>query len=256
MKFTLYTAAAVLAYALAQAGALPSPQEAGAVASDTQAAPAEGSVYFAEEVEEADVQKRDSPEQHRGWQGDGKGRPFGGHSWKGMNQGNHGPMPDDDNVDLHQPDPTDADTASIVRRASQPKYTKINGIQYLVPPLSHWWESQDNGDGVNPVVGGNPNVRNFYNVKEQDGWPKGLRRRDAEDGHHGPPGGFGKSMGGQGQGGNGGPPAQGKGEWQGQHPDGPPGGMGGGNGHGEGGQPWKNHGGQGGQGHGPMADEE
>ncbi|KIW72618.1 hypothetical protein PV04_00801 [Phialophora macrospora] len=220
MKFTLYTAAAILAYALAQAGALPSPQEAGAVASDTQAAPAEKPVYYAEEMEEAD----------------------------------------DDNIDflpyVNQPDPTDAATASIVRRAPEPKFTKINGIQYIVAPLSHWWESQSNGDGVNPVVGGNPNVRNFYNVKEQDGWPKGLRRRDTDNGHYGPPGGFGKSMGGQGEGRNGGHPAQGKGEWQGQHPDGPPAGMGGGKEHGQDGQPWKNHGGQGGQGRGPMADDE
>ncbi|OCT46513.1 hypothetical protein CLCR_02081 [Cladophialophora carrionii] len=260
MKFTTYTAATILAYVLAQAGALPSPQDAGAVASDTPAAPVEEPMYYAEEVDEANVEKRDGAVQHKGWQGDGKARFFGGHNWKGMNQGNHGPMPDDDNIDptpyLDHPDPTVAAMASIVRRAPEPGFTKINGITYIQAPKFHWWEYQSNGDGLNPVVGGNPNVRSYKNVKEQDGYPKGLRRRDADDGHHGPPGGFGKAMGGQRQGGHDDHPAQGKGDGPGQRPGGPPGGMGGGSEHGPVGQPWKNHGGSGGRGRGPMADEE
>ncbi|EXJ64845.1 hypothetical protein A1O7_01183 [Cladophialophora yegresii CBS 114405] len=256
MKLTTYTVATILAYALAQAGALPSPQDAGTVASDTPAASTEEPMYYADE---ADLDKRDGPVQHKNWQIDGKARPFVGHNWKGMNQGNHGPMPDDDDLTpyLDHPDPTVAAMASIVRRAPEPGFTKINGINYIQAPKSHWWESQSNGDGLNPVVGGNPNIRSYFNVKEEVRLPKGLGKRGAaEDGHRGgPPAGFGHAMGGQGQGqgGHDGPPAGfGKGDGQGQHAGGPPGGIE----HGQGGQPWKNHGGEGFRGHGPMADEE
>ncbi|KIX93335.1 uncharacterized protein Z520_10978 [Fonsecaea multimorphosa CBS 102226] len=166
MKFTSTTAAAVLAFTLAQVGALPSPQANDGSVAASQSPPADTPIYY---VEDADVEKRDSQGQiHGSHSGEGHGE----HKWKGMGKGQHGPMPgeddDSDSVDLSplfdHPDP---EVQQIARRAIQA--TKF-----------HWWQQQgDTGKFMNIVVG-NPDVRPLANVKEQDLEPKEFKKRDPD----------------------------------------------------------------------------
>lgn len=109
MKFTAYTAAAILAFAFAQASALPSPQNVDTGVSENEPLPSDDPVYY---FDDAEIEKRDAPSQHKGQGsngGNGHGHGgqggHGGHSghggghggdWgqhQGMGQGQHGPMP-------------------------------------------------------------------------------------------------------------------------------------------------------------------
>ncbi|OQU99559.1 hypothetical protein CLAIMM_05170 [Cladophialophora immunda] len=229
MKFTSATAAAILAFTLAQVGALPSPQANDGSVAGSQAAPADVPIYYADE---SDVEKRDSQPQHQGQHGQhGQhgGQGHGEHKWKGMGQGKgkgqHGPMPDDDDsLDLtpllDHPDP---EVQQLTRRALQA--TKF-----------HWWQQQGNNDKFMKIVVGNPNVRPIANVWEQDGLPKEFKKRDPDA-----PGDAGGDAGSQ----------HAKGKWmgqehdggQGEHPQGD-----GGNGQWK---QWRQN-----RGHGPMSDDD
>ena len=124
MKFTSYTVAAVLAIALAQVGAMPSPSApTGAVSGP-----------------------------HKG-EHDGKGR-------------GHNADMDMDGVDLdpylNHKDPV---IQHLARREKQ-------------APESHWWQSQsEKGSNIDPVLIGNPNVRQIGNIKEQAPYVYGVFKR-------------------------------------------------------------------------------
>ncbi|KIW96590.1 uncharacterized protein Z519_01981 [Cladophialophora bantiana CBS 173.52] len=171
MKVTAATPATILAFILAQAGALPSPEANGGAVTGSQFPPSDVPVYY---IENADVEKRDSQGQNHGQHGGRHGgKGHGEHKWKAMGQGKgqgqHGPMPDDDgSVDLtplfDHPDP---EVQEIVRRA-------------IKAPKFHWWEQQGNGGKFMNIVVGNPDVRPLANVKEQDLNPKEFKKRDPE----------------------------------------------------------------------------
>ncbi|OAP62474.1 hypothetical protein AYL99_04679 [Fonsecaea erecta] len=166
MKLTSATAATILAFTLAQVGALPSLQASDGSVVGAQPPRTDIPIYY---VEEAELEKRDSEGQHHGQHGGGG---HGEHKWKGMGQGKgksqHGPMPDDESIDLTplfgHPDP---EVQQIARRAVQA--TKF-----------HWWQQQGNTGKFMNIVVGNPDVRPLANVKEQDLEPKEFKKRDPD----------------------------------------------------------------------------
>lgn len=195
MHLTAATVAVILAFTIAQAGALPSPQTAveEAVAPTPTAAPVLDSTaaYFAEEPYPA-VEKRAAPPgagqgQPQGpgprggmqwngppanWQG---GSPDGGHFEDGSFYGAHvahGPMPDDDapyyyEHPLARRDVNYYDAHQDWRHQIQ----HAGGAPSWGPPTGHlsrrsdpldvkqykWWQKQGNGG----EVVGNPDVRNI-----------------------------------------------------------------------------------------------
>ncbi|KAJ9602444.1 hypothetical protein H2200_012986 [Cladophialophora chaetospira] len=267
MRFTSYTAAAILAFALAQAGAVPSPQESEAVSADPPAPPTDEPVYYPDEGDDADIEKRDNKKFP-------PARQYGGHTWKNLGGQGNGPMPDEDfdlEPYLDHPDPAIEAIASVAKRA--PKTTKnAQGIPVVDDPSYHWWEQQGaKGATDNPIAVGNPNVKPNTDYIQQTRWGAGLKAREADPDEHGAPGGqaghWAGGQGGQGmgtghsgQGGQGGGMNGGHGGQQAGAGGGQPGGMGGGGGPGgapggQGGQ-WGGGGGHGDRGHGPWADEQ
>ncbi len=276
MKFTSYTAAAILAFALARAGAVPSPQETDAVAVDPAAPPPEEPVYYPEETEDGNIEKRGDHDgaYHKHFRGrpnsghgpmpdedgdiekrddkytrkiDGTARPYGGHRFGGSDPDLHGPMPDEDSIDLtpffDHPDPTIRAIATKVKRAPL-QYTNINGVNMLQLPGVHWWETL--GWDERSQVGGNPNTRTWQDPKVDNRFGAGLKREAGpEPGSAGGKGGSGGHGMGDGQGeGHGGPPG-GMGDGQGKGQDNPRGGAGGGQGKGQGNSQGGTGGGQG-----------
>ena len=130
MRLTPYTAAAILAFALAQAGAVPSPQADDASVTTNEVPPANEPMYYPEEEPTAivDVNKRDTTftgkaipyGEHRKWKsmksgagpmedadvekrgtenGGGKHSKHGQFKWKGMSKGRGGPEPDEEDFE-------------------------------------------------------------------------------------------------------------------------------------------------------------
>ncbi|EXJ96451.1 hypothetical protein A1O1_01577 [Capronia coronata CBS 617.96] len=216
MQLTASTVAAILAFTVAQVGALPSPQQTttGDSVAATQtppppSAPESVPVYYPEE--EFYIEKRWTPSNHPG-QGEGHGQGNGmPPKWQGGVQGNggtdrhpyqgqhggpsgmgfgshgfHGPMPDSDEYDGYD---DDVQVARGARRAINLDFSPEDhdDVEPAVHPLGRrainmkqykWYEYQTRKPFMG-LVGGNPNIRNLNFRDQSRTLGMGLRRRDA-----------------------------------------------------------------------------
>ncbi|KIX00177.1 uncharacterized protein Z518_10315 [Rhinocladiella mackenziei CBS 650.93] len=207
MRLTASTAAAILAFTMATAGALPSPQTTDGALSTVQTPPHDTTLILVPD-DEYYVEKRWTPCHQGQGQGQGQGQSHGqgrcSRKWQGehrnghrvdhtyyrgrqggmgSNRGNHDPIPNIDDLDLDFSN-EDAEVAKLARRAinlnfshEDPEVSRL-ARRAIKMKVFHWWENQTGGPFMD-IVTGNPNVRNM-NIKEQSknqgkGW---VRRRD------------------------------------------------------------------------------